>query len=221
MKSVFITGASRGIGKATTEKFLKEGWEVIGTSTNGEGWENNNLLWIQLDLSDLRSIEQSANTLAEHGPIDVLINNAGIWPDEEERSGVAISMSTLRKVLEVNLIGTIDLTERLLAANLIKKGGHIISMGSMAGAITGKVGDFVPSYKISKVGLSMYTRTLAVRLNDKDITVSILDPGWVSTDMGGAEAPRLPEEPANEYFELVTKKVPTGRFWREGKERSW
>ena len=158
--------------------------------------------------------------MIDNSLIDIFIENAVNWPNEEEKGGPIISSSTRRNILEVNLIGTIDLTERLLPASLIKKGGHIISMGSMAGVITEEVGDYVPSYKISKVGLSMYTRTLAARLKDKNITVSILDPGWVRTDMGGNEAPRSPKEPANEYYELATKKIPTGKFWKEGKERS-
>ena len=67
----------------------------------------------------------------------------------------------------------------------------------------------------------MYGRTLAFRLEAKNITVSIVDPGWVKTDMGGRGATRDPKLPAKEIFELATSTVPTGRFWYEGKERSW
>lgn len=85
----------------------------------------------------------------------------------------------------------------------------------------GDVPWMVPSYQISKVGLSMYTRALAARLKNTNITVAILDPGWVKTDMGGEEAPGTPDVPAHECFDLAAKNIPSGKFWKGGKERSW
>ncbi|MBI2004598.1 SDR family NAD(P)-dependent oxidoreductase [Patescibacteria group bacterium] len=219
MKRVVITGATRGIGKATAEQFLAAGWEVVGTLTNNTGWKRQNLKWVQLDLSDNTSIAQAAEKISAYKPINILVNNAGIYAKEEDHNGATVEISTLRKILEVNLIGTIDLTERLIPA--LAEGCHIISLGSGAGALTTISSDDVPAYRISKAALGMYTRTLALRLQGKSITVSIIDPGWVKTDMGGAEAPRSPEEPAKDIFELAISKVPTGKFWKQGKERSW
>lgn len=65
----------------------------------------------------------------------------------------------------------------------------------------------------------MYLKTLADRL--KNITVSAFDPGWVKTDMGGPQAPREPEFPAKELYELVTRSHPTGNFWFAGRIRPW
>lgn len=221
MKTALITGASRGIGKATAKKFLDEGWEVIGTSTSGNGWEYEKLLWIKLDLSDSQSIELAVKELLKHDPVRVLINNAGINVDEEDADHVPVSIPALRKTLEVNLIGTIDFTEHMLSSSLIEKDGHIVSLGSRLGSLSDTSSDFAPSYRISKAALSMYTRTLAVRLKEMGITVSIVDPGWVRTDMGGEEAEDSPDKPAKEMFELVDSNVPSGKFWHEGKERSW
>jgi NAD(P)-dependent dehydrogenase (short-subunit alcohol dehydrogenase family) len=67
----------------------------------------------------------------------------------------------------------------------------------------------------------MYTRTLASRLKDRNITVSSFDPGWVKTDMGGKGALREPSEPAEELFELATSKVESGYFWHQGRKKAW
>ncbi len=215
MKKVLITGVSRGIGKATAQKFLDEGWSVLGTSTSGESvLKHPNLKTYKLDVVSPKSIEKFVGQIGElKDKIDVLVNNAGVYPDREDGT---MPISILRKTLEVNLIGLADLCERLLP--YINRGGHIINISSGAATITEFSGSYVPAYQISKAALNMYTRTLASRLAGKGITVSSFDPGWVKTDMGGKEAPR---DPAEEIYELATSKVDSGYFWRQGKKRSW
>lgn len=220
MKTVVITGANRGIGKATAEKFLSEGWKVVGTSMSGEGWKQNNLFWIKLDLSDSASVAHAVGEIQKEAPIDVLVNNAGTYVDEEDFPNAPITRNSLRTTLEVNVIGTIDITEQLLSS--LKPEGHIVILGSRSGAlVVPEVNTSAPSYRISKTALSMYTRLLSQRLQNTKLTVSIVDPGWVKTDMGGSDAEREPQEPAKEIFSLATSKIPSGKFWREGKERTW
>src|SRR3990167_10375621 len=125
MKIVVITGVSRGIGEALANKFLQEGYGVIGTSTSGKSKINSpNLMMIKLDLSDTVSIKKAGkdikNTTAN---IDILMNNAGISADEELGK---IDINVLRKNLEVNLIGLIAFTELLLP--IISQNGQIINM---------------------------------------------------------------------------------------------
>lgn len=219
MKKILITGASRGIGKATAEKFLAEGWHVVGTSTTGNGWNHDQLDWITLDLSLPVSIERAAIEAAKHGPFDALLNNSGINVEEEDVIDSPIIMSALRSTLEVNLIGTIDFCERLLPN--VCDGGHVISIGSRMGTLSETELSSAPSYSISKAALSMYTVRLASRLKNRGITVSILNPGWTKTDMGGEDAVRTPDEPAREIFELATAGEPSGKFWKQGKEQAW
>lgn len=220
MKKAVITGASRGIGKATAEKFLAEGFAVVGTSTSGAGFEHENLSWVQLDLIDSGSIGRAAKDIAARGKIDVLVDNAGYLSDTESDFGDSpVDMDVLRRTLEVNLIGTIDFTEQLLPS--LKEGGRILLLGSQLGSLTDAMHTASISYSISKAALGMYARQLAGQVKERDVRVFIVDPGWVRTDMGGPNATRAPEEPAREIYELAVSDLPTGRFWREGKERSW
>lgn len=220
MKKVVITGASRGIGKATAEKFLAEGWSVLGTSMNGTGWDHEHISWVQLDLSKPESVISAVEAIQKEGPFDVVINNAAMYVPDEDFPDAPITRGNLAATLEVNVIGTIDITERLLGA--LVPHGHIIILGSRSGAlVVPEVNTSSPSYRISKTALNMYTRLLAQRLHDTALTVSIVDPGWVRTDMGGDDAERDPKEPAEEIFALATSEVPSGKFWREGKERAW
>lgn len=219
MKKVIITGASRGIGRATAEKFLRKGWKVIGTSIKEQTWTNDNLAWISLDLSNPSSIEAAVKEVSAFDPFDVLINNSGINDEGEDKEGAPVNISALRRTLEVNLIGTIDFTERVIP--FIQPGGHIISLGSTWGSHAAAKGSAAPSYSISKAALGMYTERLASRLQSMGTRVSIIHPGWVKTDMGGSEAQRQPIEAADEIYALAVSDIPTGKFWNRGKEQAW
>lgn len=219
MKTILITGISRGIGKAVAQKFLKEGYSVIGTSTTGQiDWKKENLKVFQLNLSQEKSIEACIKKIKTlNKKIDVLINNAGIIVEEEINES-RINIKYLKKTLEVNLIGTIEFTEGIIP--LMNSKGNIINVSSIAGALQGEYKLNYPSYKISKASLNMVTKILADRLNEK-ITVSSINPGWVKTDMGGEEADREPEEVAEDFFKLANSDVETGQFWFKGKKFPW
>lgn len=217
MKKVIITGASRGIGLATVNKFLNEGWFVIGASTKEVKIINNiNYHHYILDLNNPESVKSCTNLIVnDHPKINSLINCAGtsFEPDPEDM----FNTKALRKNLEVNLIGTINFTENLLPT--IEPLGQIIIISSMMSSLVEfDKGDY-PAYRVSKTALNMYSKVLASRL--KEITVSVFDPGWVKTDMGGPDATRDPSIPAQELFDLATKSHETGKFWFEGKVRSW
>jgi NAD(P)-dependent dehydrogenase (short-subunit alcohol dehydrogenase family) len=219
LRRVLITGVSRGIGKAVAEKFLSEDWLVTGTSTSGQSsWTHQNLIVHRLDMFDPQTIRMLAETVSQsQDHLDVLINNAGICL--EPRVGTHMSIDLLRKTLEVNLIGLIDLTERLLP--YIKDGGSIMNVSSGAGSLTDFGRPTQPSYKISKVGVNMYTRILASRLKDRGIAVSSVLPGWTRTDMGGGEAQRDATEPAKEIYDLAVSKAESGYAWYQGNRKAW
>lgn len=226
MKTIFITGIGKGIGKALAAKFLAEGHFVIGTYRDSEPEAQENLAAIPLDLADGKSIERCVAAVEKIGrKMDILINNAGVVKDEEETH---VIIEKLRDTLEVNLIGTVDLTERLLP--FVAQGGHIINISSSAGSLTDS--DFetsshypfhYPAYKISKAALNMYTRTLAMNLKHEgaDIIVSSVHPGWVRTEMGGEDADISPEEAAEDIFRFSLSRPSTGGFWYRGKLFAW
>lgn len=223
MKTVLITGIGKGIGKALAQKFLHEGYVVLGTATTTPvDVEHEHLSVFALDLTSLESIQTCVEQIAGTGKrVDVLINNAGILADEEE---TRVKTELLRETLEVNLIGTIDFCERIIP--LMVDGGHILNISSTAGSLefTGKVSHYsghYPCYKISKAALNMYTRTLAGELKEKGIAVSSVHPGWVRTDRGGAEADMSPEQAAHDIYALVVSNPRTGGFWFKGESLPW
>jgi len=234
MKTVLITGVSKGIGRALAEKFLNEGFKVIGTSTTGKVDYSHQALSIhQLELTSPESIDKCCADIQRletviNAPIDILINNAGAIFDDDETT---VLVDKLRKTLEVNLIGTIDFTEHILP--VIHNSGHIINMTSSAGSLTNTdmkdaetshLPFHYPAYKIAKCALNMYTRTLAMRMQHREkntIVVSSVNPGWVKTDMGGSDAEITPEEAAGHIYKLAISRPETGQFWFEDKNFPW
>lgn len=222
MKTALITGTNMGIGKALAEKFIAEGWFVIGTCVSGLNLEDSqSFKGYDLDLSSPKSIDGFVRTLvSEKRRIDLLINNAGVVMDEFDES---VIMAKFRQTLEVNLFGPIDLTERLIP--LLNKGAQVLNMSSTAGVLSKELRVFkYPSYKISKTALNMYTRTLAGRLAAQGIFVASIHPGWVKTDMGGSDADMSPEQSALDIYMFVIKEKPlsdTGFFWFKGEKLAW
>ena len=229
MKTVLITGIGKGIGKALKERFLSEGYFVVGTFNSEKPEDEKNFVSYNLDLSKKESITSCAKGISKLGlpaqagkKIDILINNAGVMLDD----GIEILIpDKLRQTLEVNLIGTADFTEKNLA-NLSKE-AHIVFVSSEAGSVTlteegiSHEPGYYPAYKISKAALNMYMATLADRTMKEGLTVSAVHPGWVRTSLGGDEAPILPEEAANDIFKLAISKPQTGGFWFKGKREPW
>lgn len=224
MKTVLITGVGKGLGKATAEQFLSEGYAVVGTSTSGSvNYEHENLKVFQLDLRSSGSISKCVEALSGTGAtFDVIVNNAGVLFDEDDS---VLIVEKLRQSLEVNLIGTADFTEQILSR--VREGGHIVMISSSAGSI-GRTGHSksrfpgrYPAYKISKAALNMYVRTLALRMSDVGITVSALHPGWAKTDMGGDEADITPEEAGVNIYRFSLSRPETGLFWFNGENLPW
>jgi NAD(P)-dependent dehydrogenase (short-subunit alcohol dehydrogenase family) len=217
MKIAIITGISRGIGKAIAEKFLNEGFRVIGLSTSGNyPFQHKYLVVHKIDLANPIGIKRFVEIIEDQKEkIDIVINNAGISIDKSS----TISIDILKKTLDVNLYGLIQLTEQLIP--FVNKGGHIINLSSGLGSLKDATNSYSPSYRISKAAVNMYTRTLASRLKDKNITVSCVDPGWVKTDMGGSGAQREPADAADDIFELANAKVDSGYFWYQGTKKAW
>ncbi|MDN5201934.1 SDR family NAD(P)-dependent oxidoreductase [Fulvivirgaceae bacterium BMA10] len=212
-KTVLITGTSQGIGLAIAKKLLDEGFFVIGTSRSGiiEQLSHENLAVLKLDVTDNAGIERAhQEVFAAYDQIDILINNAGIGPDlGTERPEI----NSFAQTFETNLFGLVFFTEPLL--DLIPNNGQVLNISSKMGSIEMCGNANALAYRMSKSALNMYTKILANRLEEKNIKVVSIHPGWVRTNIaqGNELAPLSPDESAEGIYQLMNKPIQTGSFW--------
>ena len=218
-KTVLITGASRGIGQATAEHFLKQNWSVIGTSTTGAQIESHqNVTMFPLKLEDESSIMACVAMLISQDIIpDVLINNAAINPGPDDEYLVP---EKVRRTVEINLLGLINLTEKLLPH--MPSNGKVINLTSSASNVNNSyIQQSLTPYGIAKAGVNLYTHNLAKRFKDNGLIVVALHPGWVRTDMESANAPKVPTDVAEELWELSTGDIQTDTLWENKQIITW
>ncbi|MDJ0724577.1 MAG: SDR family oxidoreductase [Prochloraceae cyanobacterium] len=223
-KTALVTGANRGIGLAIARGLLQKGYEVIITSRSFDKATEaakkletlGQVIAIELDVSDDRSIDRAFETINQKiDRLDVLINNAGIYPDEGVNI-LTIDRELLELTLNTNTFGAIKMVQKFLPLLEQSPDARIINVSSSYGEINGLSAN-VPSYCLSKLALNGATIMLADALNSKGIVVNSICPGWVRTDMGGASAPRTPEQGADTAIWLATEasRKETGKFWRD------
>ena len=222
-KIALITGANRGIGYAIAEGLIKANVRVIiGSRSLEKGKEAVEKLSstlasaVEIDIADDDSINRAFEELrGKIDRLDVLINNAGIYPDNGFNI-LTIDRDLLTKTLNVNTFGAIKTTQIFLP--LLEKAdkARVINYTSGYGQLNG-LSAGVPSYCLSKLTLNGATIMLADALYSKDITVNAVDPGWVSSDMGGANAPRTVEQGADTAVWLATVDSieDSGKLWRD------
>lgn len=206
MSTVLIIGANRGLGLEFGRQYATDGWEVLATSRQPEksaelkqyAAQHPTVRVHRLDVTDEESVQDLADKL--HGkPIDILLHSSGIYPCEGQQIG-EIDYDGWREALETNLFGVMRVTEALLenvAASQRKQIAAIsTSLSSLRGVQGGSVAQAGTSYQYrsSKTALNMALSILAKELEPRGISVVLLDPGWVKTDMGGTHAPLSPQE---------------------------
>ena len=178
--NVFISGASRGIGKSIANYFAENNYKVIGTSRNDFEFDNKseNLIPLKLDITSRDDIKECFNELKSKDLLpDVLINNAGITSDQ---LFLKMKDDDWDNVISTNLTGTYNLT-KIFIRNMIKnKNGRIINISSVAG-LMGNPGQV--NYASSKSALNGFTKSLAKEIGSRNITVNSIAPGFIDTDM--------------------------------------
>ncbi len=193
-KTVLITGANRGLGLEFARQYAQAGWSVIGTARKPETAADLKALGVrvmQLDVADAASVGRLAADLEDH-PIDLLINNAGMANRDADFPG--LDFDSVERVLAVNSIGPMRVTQALLPNLQLGSTKKIVSISSDLGSIERNTGGGFWGYRESKAALNMFTRSLAAQLRDQGFICIVMSPGWVRTDMGGAEAPLSPAE---------------------------
>ena len=183
-KIALVTGASRGIGRAIAEKLVAGGAKVIGTATSESGaaaiseYLGKNGKGIALNVVDSASIEQTLATIrAEFGEIDILVNNAGITRDNLL---MRMKDDEWQDILDTNLTSVFRLSKAVMRAMMKKRFGRIITIGSVVGTM-GNAGQ--ANYAAAKAGLIGFSKSLAREVASRGITVNVVAPGFIETDM--------------------------------------
>lgn len=231
MPNVLITGANRGIGLEFTRQYAKAGWQVFACSRHTDAEELNDIAdqypgkigLHTLDVSDHRQIERLAQQLAGT-PIDVLINNAGIYPGGPKESFGTIDYDAWVKAFQVNTMAPMKMTEAFIDHVAKSSQKKIVNITSKMGSIDDNTSGGYYLYRSSKTALNMVVKSLSLDLAPRGITTIVMHPGWVQTDMGGSHAPTPPERSVAGMRNVIAglSQKDSGKFYNfNGQEILW
>lgn len=187
-KIALITGATRGIGKEIAITLAKEGYDIaINYRTENEDVINTKkeieslnvrCFMVQGDVSNFENCENFINKIIEeYGKIDVLVNNAGITKDN---LFLRMKEEEFKSVIDVNLIGTFNVTKNVIPYMIKAKSGRIINISSVVG-VSGNAGQ--TNYSASKAGIIGFTKSLAKEVGSRNVLVNAVAPGFIDTSM--------------------------------------
>jgi 3-oxoacyl-[acyl-carrier protein] reductase len=177
----FVTGGNRGIGAATAQVLADAGYQVVIGSRTGEESATPGIGSVRIDVSDAESIESALNEIeSTFGPVEILVANAGITRDSLL---MRMSDADIEETINTNLIGSIRLARRVLRPMIKAKNGRIIFMSSVVG-LMGSAGQV--NYSASKAGLVGAARSLTREVGSRGITINVVAPGFIDTDMTAA-----------------------------------
>ena len=232
MNTVLITGSNRGIGLEFTRQYAKDGWRVLACCRRPEQAEALNTLAVlypdlivvhALDSADFVQIERLARELAEEN-IDVLINNAGVYPDSNNMGFGNIDYEQWMRAFRVNTMAPLKMAEAFSAQISRSRHKIIATITSMMGSIADNRGGGSYLYRSSKSAVNMVMKSLAIDLKQFGITAVVFHPGWVKTDMGGPNAMITPEQSVSGMRQLIggLTSAETGKFFAyDGREIPW
>ena len=200
-KTIFILGASRGIGLGLVQRFLDRGWSVIASersrSDELHAVDHDALRIVTCDVTDAASIDALD---LEDGSLDALIVNAGITGADHQDAAQA-TRDEIAEVMETNAFGPVRTARKLLPS--VKDGGTIGFMSSLMGSIDDSSGGY-DLYRTSKTSLNMLAKGLAEQqASERSIATLALHPGWVQTDMGGPNAKLTVEESTSGLADVI------------------
>jgi 3-oxoacyl-[acyl-carrier protein] reductase len=198
-KVAIVTGAGRGIGRSISLALAKAGATVVPTDAVPFDAVEGLAAPVVMNVTDAASVDAGISAvLQQYGRLDILVNNAGITRDQLL---MRMKREDWDKVIEVNLNGTYTCTQAVLRPMMKQRGGRIISISSVVGQM-GNAGQ--SNYAASKAAVIGFSKSLAREVAPRNITVNVVAPGLIDTDMTRA----LPPEVQQEWV----SKVPLGRF---------
>ncbi len=208
-KVALVTGASRGIGRAISLKLAEQGAFVLINFSSSSDAAQEVLKRIEVgggqgallpfDVSDHKAAKEAiSGAIKEHGPIQILVNNAGIT-----RDGLLARMKEADwdRVFQVNLKGAFNCTQAVAMAMMKSRWGRIINIGSVVGTM-GNIGQ--ANYAATKAGLEGFTKSVAREFASRGITANLVAPGFIETDMTAVLKDEIKEQ--------LLKSIPLGRM---------
>jgi NAD(P)-dependent dehydrogenase (short-subunit alcohol dehydrogenase family) len=209
MSKVVITGANRGIGLALVRRYLEAGDSVVALCRSAEKAEQLRALAAgsgarlqigSIDIANQASVDAAARSVS--GPVDILINNAGILGGTDQALE-SIDTEAWLEALKIMTIGPFRVT-RAFVPNLAQARGKVLFVSSQLAASTWPYGGYY-AYSSAKAAGNRVAQILALDLKDKGISVGSVHPGYVQTDMGGPGAEITPAESAAGIYQVVAK----------------
>jgi NAD(P)-dependent dehydrogenase (short-subunit alcohol dehydrogenase family) len=230
-----VTGANRGIGFEVARQLVRERFRVFlgarnaeagqtaAEKLNREGEKDNyeKVAFLEIDISNPQSIRRAADTFSSQSDrLDALINNAGILLDDD-KDILTITPEIFETTLRTNTLGTLLVSQAFVRFLKISDSPRIVNVSSGGGQLADGADGWAPAYCISKTAVNGVTSQLAAAL--PGFAVNSVCPGWVRTDMGGANAPRSVAEGASGIVWLAAEapQKETGKFWRDRKVIPW
>ena len=210
-----VSGANRGIGLEVARSLARDGYRVLAGTRSLDAMGDVgglDITPVELDVTDPGSIAR-----IPFEPLEVLVNNAGIYPPGRAS---AIDFDVVEETWQVNALGAWRLA--VAAIPHMGRGARIVNVSSGAGSLESMDATY-PAYNVSKAAMNAITRVLAADLRADGILVNSVCPGWVRTDMGGASASRSVEEGAASvlWAARLGPDGPTGGFFRDGNPVPW
>jgi NAD(P)-dependent dehydrogenase (short-subunit alcohol dehydrogenase family) len=201
-----ITGANKGIGLETARQLASQGVQVLlGARDSAKGQAAADLLkaaglpvtFLLIDVTDEASVKAAADKVAADYPqLDILINNAGVLLETRGEAPSALPLSMWRETFDTNVFGLVAVTQAFLPLLKRSPAARIVNLSSTLGSITNHANpeshiyhSKLAAYSSSKAAVNAWTVQLAYELRETPHKVNSAHPGWVQTDMGGAEAP--------------------------------
>jgi NAD(P)-dependent dehydrogenase (short-subunit alcohol dehydrogenase family) len=232
MKTTLISGANRGIGLEFCRQYAADGWRVIACSRHPEKSDALNKLAAQypdlikihaLDVSDHAQIDSLAQELAEEF-IDLLINNAGIYPDSDKSDIGPTNFEEWMQAFQINTMAPLKMAEAFATSIARSEQKTIATISSKMGSIAGNSSGGNYLYRSSKAAVNMVVKSLAIDLKPTGITAVVLNPGWVKTDMGGPNAVISVEQSVSGMRQVISRLTITdsGKFFdHDGRVIPW
>ncbi|HEY1381994.1 MAG TPA: SDR family oxidoreductase [Dongiaceae bacterium] len=222
--TVLITGANRGLGLEFSRQYAADGWHVIACCRDPKDAPELKKLKTEvhaLDVTSQESIDHLAKTL-KGKPIDVLVNNAGTHGDRRPFGETDVAL--WKQIFAVNTIAPYQVLAALLDNLVAGAQKKVVNISSKVGSIGDGPSGGSYAYRSSKTALNMVMMNAAHELRNHGITILLIHPGWVQTDMGGPSAPVTIEQSITGVRRIIDKATPaeTGHFYDyTGRQLPW